>query len=141
MTDITSAMVAVYAILLNENNEFLLVKEGTEKDFGGRYHFPGGRLGKDENDIDGLKREVKEELGVDITDIEIKFSRYVTKALNRKLSQPRIALFFLAKIKKGQEINIDKTEVSQFNWFKKSDLNKIEFWLPWYREMLEIILP
>ncbi|MBW2993123.1 NUDIX hydrolase [Candidatus Woesearchaeota archaeon] len=142
MVNIISTGVAVYAVIVNDNNEFLLTQGGPKKNLDDKWHFPGGRLEKDENDIDGLKREVKEELGIEITDILVKFARYVTRGYNWKpTTKPRIAVFFLAKLKKGEKIKIDKEEISAFKWYKKSDIDYIDFWLTWYKEMLNIILP
>ena len=55
--------------------------------------------------------------------------------------EPRYALFYLCKLKKDQEIKLNEEELRSFKWFKKSDLKKIKFWLPFYKEMLEEVLP
>lgn len=49
----------------NSKGEFLLQK--TSKQKGGRYSSTGGHLEHNEEPIDTIKREVKEELGIDIT--------------------------------------------------------------------------
>ena len=49
----------VRAIIKNDKNELLMVYSKWFDD----YTFPGGGVKQDENEIDGLKRELKEELG------------------------------------------------------------------------------
>lgn len=54
-------IVAGAGIVLNENDEVLLVKT-----YNAGWVFPGGQVEEGENVIDGVKREVMEEAGVDI---------------------------------------------------------------------------
>ena len=55
--------------LIQYKNKFLLLKK---KDFiGGEYELPGGRKDLQENDESALKREVKEETGLDIKIIKL----------------------------------------------------------------------
>ena len=49
-------------IILTHKNEILFVKNS----YGLKYNFPGGGIGKSEDPEKGIKREVKEELGVDL---------------------------------------------------------------------------
>ncbi|MBP9881081.1 MAG: NUDIX domain-containing protein, partial [Chitinophagales bacterium] len=58
--------VRVYGLLIH-NNQILIVKEPIKNNQ--VIKFPGGGLEFGEGTIDGLKREFKEELGVDITGI------------------------------------------------------------------------
>ena len=55
--------------LIEYNNKFLLLKK---RDFiGGDYDLPGGRKIQEESDEEALKREVREETGLDITIIKL----------------------------------------------------------------------
>lgn len=56
--------VAVKALIKNDKGEVLVVKEKSDK-----WDLPGGGLNHDEEPLDGLKREILEELGV--SDINI----------------------------------------------------------------------
>jgi ADP-ribose pyrophosphatase YjhB (NUDIX family) len=63
--------VSVKAYITNDNNQVLVVKEGQEF-----WSLPGGGLNHGELQIDCLKREVDEELGVKIAEIrEIAYSK------------------------------------------------------------------
>lgn len=64
----TNKEVAVaVAILIKPNGEFLLAQRPEGKVYAGWWEFPGGKVEPNENVIDALKRELHEELGVDIT--------------------------------------------------------------------------
>lgn len=55
------------AILIKPNGEFLLAQRPEGKVYAGWWEFPGGKVEPNESVIAALKRELHEELGVDIT--------------------------------------------------------------------------
>lgn len=57
--------VAVDAIIVSEDNKILLIKR-TKEPFKDMYCLPGGHVEKDEFLKDAIKREVKEETGIEI---------------------------------------------------------------------------
>jgi len=133
--------VAEYAIIINEKKkEFLLVQWDEEFDFS--WHFPGGRLDENDEEIKGLIREIDEELNVEVENIKPVYSKFVTnKLLGTNKYMHRFALFYLAKLKNNSEIKLNEEELHSYKWFKKEDLPKIKFWLPFYKAMLEEVLP
>ena len=59
--------VAVKAFIVNPNDELLIIKRrDNDVHKPGVWDIPGGRLELGENPFDGLKREAKEEIGLDI---------------------------------------------------------------------------
>lgn len=61
--------IAAKAVIVNEKNEVLIVREANTYQEGtnaGRYLLPGGRIEIGEHYFDGLKREVLEETGLEI---------------------------------------------------------------------------
>ncbi len=134
--------VAEYAILLDEDNkQFLLVQWGEEH--GQTWHFPGGRLEEEDSEIQGLRREVMEEIGVEIEVLRPVFSKFATKADCPwiKTGGERYALFYLAKIKPGQGIQLDYKEHHVYRWFKREDIDNIDFFMSFYKDMLDKVLP
>ena len=76
---------------------------------------------------------------VDITPVFSKMIR--AKGLGVVDMKPRYALFYLAKLKEGSEIKLNEDELYSYSWFKRSDLDNITFWMPFYKDMLEKVLP
>jgi 8-oxo-dGTP diphosphatase len=64
----------VVAGLIRKNGKIFLAKRPKNKEMGGLWEFPGGKLEKDESWQTALKRELKEEL-----DIEIKETLFLGK--------------------------------------------------------------
>ena len=84
--DITEVVVRIKVLLINGGNVLLGNENNT-------YQFPGGHLEEGETFEECLKREIKEETGIDIDDTEIKrpFMKvsylnkdYPNKGINRK---------------------------------------------------------
>ena len=58
-------MIAVTAALAARNGRLLIARRPDGRHMGGRWEFPGGKLEKGELPEDALKRELREELGVE----------------------------------------------------------------------------
>ena len=56
----------VVAAIIIKDDKFFIAKRAKEKHLGGMYEFPGGKLLKDETHEDGLRREILEELNIEI---------------------------------------------------------------------------
>jgi len=107
--------VSVKALITNENNEILLIQEDN-----GKWDLPGGGLDFGDDFHSAIKREIKEELGVNVKSI----SKDPTYIWTEK--KPDFYLLFLGY----------KTELSSFEFHrspecvdskfcKKSELSKI----------------
>ncbi|WP_346798819.1 Nudix family hydrolase [Halomonas sp. Bachu 37] len=59
--------VAAAAIISADKKQVLLARRPSSVDHGGLWEFPGGKLAPYETGLEGLKRELHEELGVEIT--------------------------------------------------------------------------
>ena len=60
------AVFDVVGALIEDNGEILVCQRLDNDRFGSQWEFPGGKVEKGEDKIKALKRELKEELGVDI---------------------------------------------------------------------------
>lgn len=109
------------AIIL-KNTKFLMGKRNIEP-YKGFWDFPGGFCEKGEHPLKTLKREVKEELNLEIKNIEL-FCIYMD--FYETTGDHTLNLYYLAKIKSGQ-IRAG-SDISEFKWFDiKRPSKKIAF--------------
>jgi 8-oxo-dGTP pyrophosphatase MutT (NUDIX family) len=116
------------AFIFNENKEFIIVLSSGKIPF---WKIPAGGLELNEDSKKGLLREVKEELGIGIE--IIKKSKYTEKFIwpeevrQNKFKKEGIYYegqersVFIAKIKKYQEFNLQKEEISDYKWVNKDN--------------------
>jgi len=62
----------VSSCLFKKKNKILITSRPKGKFLSGFYELPGGKLKKDESFIDCIKREIKEEINIEIHDSEIR---------------------------------------------------------------------
>lgn len=104
------------AIIRNENNEFLIVKQ-TYKD---GWHFSGGGSDKNEKPSDTIIREVKEELCIDI-----KVNKCICVDFITNPPFSRINFMFDCGILKKEDIDkikIDTDEISELKFVKPKEM-------------------
>jgi len=108
------------ALLVNDKNETLLLKRSSKtRNEAGFWSKPGGGVEFGEKIEDTLKREVKEELGVDIG--EIRFLSF-TDSIMKDDGQHWISLNYCAKIIKGEPKNLEPHKHDEIKWFKLDNL-------------------
>lgn len=113
------------AVIVNDQNEVLLIKRAINPHLG-KWDIPGGFLENGEDPIEGLKREIKEELSVDIKPIEL-LTIVVDEYGYVKGDFYTLNLFYRSKIKSG-EVRLD-SENSDYGWFSKENIpwNELAF--------------
>lgn len=70
-------VLAVQCWIINNKNEILLTQRKIEKKYGGMWEPTSGLVTSGENSIQGIKRELKEEIGVEIEDKDLKLLKTV----------------------------------------------------------------
>lgn len=99
----------------------------------GRLDVPGGFLGPDEHPVDGLKREVREELGIEI---ETEVSDCVSMVPHRYGDEGDmvLALGFKARWVSGEAVPAD--DVAEIRWLSDEGLEDADFAWAHDRELL-----
>lgn len=118
-------MVAVGAIVEDDEGRILLVKHKPEKGgfWRGKWICPGGKLELGETIGDGIKREVKEETGLEIELIKPlpAFDRIVKSADGIDLHV--VYIDYVAKVAVG-ELKAD-SDVGEALWIEKDELGRV----------------
>lgn len=110
--------VSVGAYILNENNELLLMKRNKEPEKG-KWSIPGGKVNFFEAFEDAIKREVKEEI-----DVEIKIEKMLALASHiiPEESVHFVGPQYLCRIKEGQVKNLEPQKHTELKWFKLNEI-------------------
>ena len=112
-------IVAVTALIQNSEGKILLVKRGMhEIAFPGKWALPGGKLEKGETVFDTLKREVMEEVGLEIEDAHTYVRNY---SFVRPDGHHVAGFVFQVYVKKG-EVHIS-SDFSAFVWLAPDELS------------------
>ena len=111
----------------------LVTERGREPEKG-RYDVPGGFLGPGEEPLDGLKREVREELGIEI---EVTMEDFVQMATHRYGAEGDfvLAIGFRARIRNGAEPT-PADDVAAVRWVTNDELDQVEFAWPHDRDLV-----
>ncbi len=108
----------VAAAILNDTGKVLLQKRSDRNTWG----FPSGVMELGESFSESLKREVKEETGLNVDIIRLLgvYSDYFDEYPNGDKAQP-IVIFFLCKAKSGN-LTVDNDETLELKFFSKEEM-------------------
>lgn len=133
----TVANVTQRAVIYDpENQKYLLAKgaigtKGSFMDLYGPWEFFGGRVAKDEELIDGLKREIEEEAG----DIKFEIVDSLGSLLIEVKSRKLVLIGYLVNYLEG-EIKLDK-EHSEYKWQTAKEILEDKEHKPWLKHLIE----
>lgn len=126
--------VNVSVVILNEDNQVLIMKRSQDEDvLPGLWGIPGGTLeATDKNLEECLAREVMEEVGVKIVDVEL-----ISNNTRSKDGEQKLYLVFIARYASGNPRPSEECEVVK--WFSKKDLQDLAF-TPFTLDLVNSIL-
>ena len=108
------------ALIVNDKNEVLLVKRGIKsKNEAGVWSKPGGAVEFGEQVENAVKREIKEEL-----DIEIELTKFLgfTNHIIKSENQHWVTFNYLARIIKGELKIMEPEKIAEVKWFSLNNL-------------------
>lgn len=114
--------IVVTAIILNMENEILISKRADFKRYGGMWECNGGSVLAGETSLEGMLREIKEELGITFEKEEAHFY----KELKRNKELPDFKEFWVFKRNiKDDEITLPDGEATEFKWVTIDEFMKM----------------
>ena len=85
----------------------------------------GGHIMSRESDIEAVKRELKEELGIESNNIEF-VKKHKEELNNNNIDSKEIVSLFVMYIDENVEkIKLQKEEVSNIKWYTKTEMEKL----------------
>ena len=109
----------VVAAIIKKDGQYLIVQRNKNKHLGLKWEFPGGKVNKNENFEAALKREIQEELN-----IEINIYKKITEEAYKDEKIDIILHYYLCSQKKG---TIKLSEHENLAWVAKKDFEKYDF--------------
>lgn len=109
--------IAVAIIFIENNNKFLIQKTSKEK--GEQYSSTGGHIIHGEEPIDTIKRETKEEIGINIDNDNIIYLGYLLYGF------PIRHIFYLEKEINVNDIKLQEDEVESVEFMNIDKINKL----------------
>lgn len=104
------------ALILDETGEKILLVQRSIEPGSGLWDVPGGFVEENELPLDGVVREVQEELGVEIEDIRFLGFYGPTPYQYGHQRQLNLDIFFLARLKEGSRPK-PADDASDYRWF------------------------
>lgn len=108
----------VTAAVLCRGDKILITRRPLDKQQGGLWEFPGGKLHGGESPEEGLKRELAEELGIEITVGPIFAAAYY-----RYEWGPVLVLAYLCRMQGGVIRNL---EVAEHRWVEAAEISRFD---------------
>lgn len=109
--------ITVVVFIQNSKNEFLLQKRVKNKD--GKWATTGGHPVSGETSRQGIITEIKEELGIDILEKNIKLFKTI------KTEDDFVDIYYLKEDIDINKVRIQKEEVSAVKWATINDIEKM----------------
>lgn len=113
-------------MIITKDNKILIQKRKGSKLWPGYYALPAGHIDEGENQYDALTREAEEELGIEITEKDVKESYVVLRRNHFKIDgkqlEPYIDYYFEIDNYKGTPKIMEEDKCDELLWTELDDL-------------------
>lgn len=110
----------VHLWIMNENGEFLMQKRSLQKRINpGKWSVTGGAVDVGEKSIDGLYRECKEEIGIDLNPEKVELM------MSLKLRHVFVDIYLDKENFDTNEFKLQKEEVDKVQWADRNDIKNL----------------
>ena len=106
------------AVCVDDEGRVLLSKRAIPPDEG-RWDLPGGFLEEGEHPLDGVRRELQEEAGVEIEPLEL-LGIWMDRYGGDGSAAATLNLYYTARIVEGEPVAAD--DVAEFRWFAPDEI-------------------
>jgi nucleoside triphosphatase len=123
MDDNQRHIIAITAFIRNKSgSRFLIVKRShKEIAYPGKWAFPGGKVEKGSNILETLKREILEEVGIEIED----YKRYLKDYTFIRPDAYNVVGFCFEVIAKSEDVKISD-DFEDFRWIRPDELKNFD---------------
>jgi len=123
MSDKKVVQKIVVAGVVFENDKALILQRNSDEDiFPNMWELPSGKREPFESSVDALKREIMEEVGIDV-EIIMPVSTFEYQIEKPDEIRDTTQINFLVKLKSSSNIKLS-SEHQSFAWIDKSEINK-----------------
>jgi 8-oxo-dGTP diphosphatase len=117
--------------ILERDGRYLAIRRAPQLIKGGSWCFPGGHVEPGENARQAVRRELQEELGVDVV---------VTERLGSiRVDAGRYVLVVWRVTSNAQSFHPNENEIAEWRWLTPSELRSIKPGLPSNERVLELL--
>ena len=111
-------MIDVVAAVINKNNLYFIAQRNRNKHFAYYWEFPGGKIDNQETFENALKREIKEELSINISVL-----KHIASEKHKDEKIDVNVHYFLCELLNE---NIILSEHEDMKWLRKNDLKQFK---------------
>lgn len=123
------------AACIDDEGRILLARRGVDP-FKGKWDFPGGFLDEEEHPLDCLRRELREEAGVEVEPLQF-LGVWLDKYGGDGSAQTTLNLYWTARIVEGEPEPDD--DVAELQWFAPEEITDEQLAFPHTREVLSAL--
>jgi ADP-ribose pyrophosphatase YjhB (NUDIX family) len=105
--------------LVEDGDGRLLLARRAKEPFKGRWDIPGGFLEEGEHPLDGLRRELREETGLEVEPLEF-LGVWMDRYGGDSTAEATLNLYWTARVESGEARAAD--DVDDLRWFERDEL-------------------